>query len=202
MASTTASVPSIRLIVPTPDVSAASAYDNSVEVTIARAPGKKKSMLGLFSGSVSSAQTPYNTTRDFSDIVRRVGREGGEGGDSVTGRGWEVRVDGSVRSRREGGTWDGDDVHEGGEGMVLIKKKAKARGRVDAVFADVSNAPSRPTTPSGLEPSAKEGKDKWWNLTRGRKDTAPGAAKENGGVLGFKRRTKCKLLPVSVWYKR
>jgi hypothetical protein len=44
--------------------------------------------------------------------------------------------------------------------MVLIKKKAKARGRVDAVFADVLNAPPRPTTPSGLEPSAKEGKDK------------------------------------------
>ncbi|KAJ7846878.1 hypothetical protein B0H14DRAFT_3454149 [Mycena olivaceomarginata] len=48
----------------------------------------------------------------------------------------------------------------------------------------------RPTTPSGLEPSAKEGKDKWWNLTCGRKDTAPGAAKENTGVLGFKRWTK------------
>jgi hypothetical protein len=83
----TASVPSIRLIVPTPDVSAASAYDNSVEVTIARAPEKKKSMLGLFSSSASGAagQTPYNTTRDFSDIVRRVGGEGGGGGDSVTG---------------------------------------------------------------------------------------------------------------------
>jgi hypothetical protein len=85
--------------------------------------------------------------------------------------------------------------------MVLIKKKAKARGQVDTVFADVLNTPPRPTTLSGLEPSAKEGKDKWWNLTRGRKDTAPSAAKENTGVLGFKRWTKCKLLLVPVLYK-
>jgi hypothetical protein len=79
--------------------------------------------------------------------------------------------------------------------MVLIKKKAKARGRVDTVFADGLNAPPSPTTLSGLEPSTKEGKEKWWNLTSWRKDTAPGVAKEKGRGAGV------KLLLVSVLYK-
>jgi hypothetical protein len=87
-------------------------------------------------------------------------------------------------------------VHKGGEGIVLIKKKAKVHRRLDTVFADVSNVPPHPTTLSGLQPSTKEGKEKWWNLTRGRKDTMSGVAKENSGVLGFKRQTKCKLLLV------
>jgi hypothetical protein len=57
----TASVPSIRLIVPTPDVSAASAYDNSVEVTIARS-GKEEVdarpllRLGLVRGGPDAVQ--------------------------------------------------------------------------------------------------------------------------------------------------
>ncbi|KAJ6577468.1 hypothetical protein B0H19DRAFT_561517 [Mycena capillaripes] len=190
-------VPSIRLIVPTPDVSHADTDPNastSVSISPGRVPSKKKSALGLLSGSVSAmqGQTPYNTTRDFSDIVRRVG-----GGDSVTGRGWEVRVEpeGSVRSRGGDGTWGNAETQEG-EGMVLIKKKVKTRGRVDGVFADVTNnaAPARSTTPtphaieSGRESRQEGAKDKWWNLTRGRKDT--GGKDGSVGVLGFVRRGK------------
>ncbi|KAJ7620088.1 hypothetical protein FB45DRAFT_839417 [Roridomyces roridus] len=175
-------VPSIRLIVPTPDVSAAT------DTPPAHALAKKKSGLAMFTGAAPSP-TPYNTARgagmhggDFSDIVRRVGGEG-----SVTGRGWEVHVDagaeeghlqGSLQgSWRDGGVW-ADDAEEGGEGMVLIRKKVKTRGRVDAVFADVTNTSSQP-----LAKEKDAGKDKWWNLTRGRKDTG-------GGVLGFVKRGK------------
>ncbi|KAF7339245.1 hypothetical protein MVEN_02002300 [Mycena venus] len=212
-----ATVPSIRLIVPTPDASAYTDPNASTSISISpgRATsglGKKKSALGLGRFAGQSA-TPYNTARgaDFSDIVRRV--VGGEGQGSVTGRGWEVRVDagssiteGSVRStlssRREPGTgtWGRDagvldendyEAGGGGEGMVLIKKKVKSRGRVDGVFAlsDVTNArPTSPalaptgrsTTPIGIDATkdGKEAKEKWWNLTaRGRKDTGSSVLK-------------------------
>ncbi|KAJ7088519.1 hypothetical protein B0H15DRAFT_841620 [Mycena belliarum] len=165
-----AAVPSIRLIVPTPDVSAASADPNaSTSVTISPAHAHrlatKGSVRGLFSGA---AQTPYNTGQ-FDDIVRRVGGPG-SGSGSVTGRGWEVRLDGT-------------DAGDGAaEGMVLIRKKVKTRGRVDGVFGDVTNVAASASV-SGPE---KEGKDKWWNLTRGRKDTK----EKEGGVLGFVRRGK------------
>ncbi|KAF7327809.1 hypothetical protein MKEN_00360700 [Mycena kentingensis (nom. inval.)] len=162
-------VPSIRLIVPTPDVSAATDFNTSVS---SRASAKTKSVLGMFaSGSVSSGQTPYNTMRsagDFSDIVRRVGGEG-----SLTGRGWEVHVDaGDATVRRESAE---------GEGMVLIKKKAKTRGRIDGVFADATN--TRSESPQPVEGTSK---DKWWTLSRGRKETAG----KDGGVLGLMRRGK------------
>ncbi|KAJ6511227.1 hypothetical protein DFH09DRAFT_999601 [Mycena vulgaris] len=189
MATGTGTVPSIRLIVPTPDVSAVTYADpngsTSVSISPARAPAKKKSVLGLFAGGAgaATAQTPYNTVRDggdFSDIVRRVGGSG-----SVTGRGWEVHVE--EGSSAGGGDWAGE-----GEGMVLIKKKAKTRGRVDGVFADVTNA--RPTTPAGIESGRESrqegGKDKWWNLTRGRKDTKEKEKEKEGGVLAFVRRGK------------
>ncbi|KAJ7126033.1 hypothetical protein C8R44DRAFT_733950 [Mycena epipterygia] len=179
-------VPSIRLIVPTPDASAYTDPNASTSVSISpvRMPKKKRSVLGLLAnGTTAQTPTPYNTARggtDFSDIVRRVGGTG-----SATGRGWEVRVDDG-----QGGGDDWAGAGEG-EGMVLIKKKAKTRGRVDGVFADVTNA--RPTTPApGIEngresrQEGKEGKDKWWNLTRGRKDTGG----KDGGVLGFVRRGK------------
>ncbi|KAJ7058075.1 hypothetical protein C8F01DRAFT_1149410 [Mycena amicta] len=169
-------VPSIRLIVPTPDVSAVSDPNSSIA---SRVPAKKKSMLAMFSGgSVSSAQTPYNTMRgagDLSDIVRRVGGDG-----SVSGRGWEVHVDSDINEatvRRQSAE---------GEGMVLIKKKVKTRGRIDGVFADATN--TRPESPQPIETGPK---DKWWTISRGRKDTGG----KEGGVLGLMRRGKCKRVP-------
>ncbi|KAJ7132975.1 hypothetical protein C8R46DRAFT_1048292 [Mycena filopes] len=208
-------VPSIRLIVPTPDASAYTEYDpnasTSVSISPARGPTRKNSL-----GRVLGGQTPYNTARDFSDIVRRVG---GAGEGSVTGRGWEVRVDGgsssTVRGGERGGggnggqgswrdagaTWGDYDAGGEGEGMVLIKKKVKTRGRVDGVFplGDATNnaPPSEPVrSESRLE---KEGKERWWNLTaRGRSASNSTANKEKdgagsvsgGGVLGFVRRSK------------
>ncbi|KAF7320968.1 hypothetical protein HMN09_00183600 [Mycena chlorophos] len=167
-------VPSIRLIVPTPDVSAISDPNSSIA---SRAPTKKKSVMGMFGGSVSSAQTPYNTARgagDLSDIVRRVAG-GGDG--SVSGRGWEVHVD--------SGDYENDATvrrqSAEGEGMVLIKKKVKTRGRIDGIFADATN--TRSESPQPAEGGAK---DKWWTLSRGRKDTGP----KDGGVLGLIRRGK------------
>ncbi|KAF7297196.1 hypothetical protein MIND_00952700 [Mycena indigotica] len=163
-------VPSIRLIVPTPDVSAATDPNSSIA---SRVPTKKKSVLSMFSGSVSSNQTPYNTVRDagdFSDIVRRVGEEG-----SVSGRGWQVHVDndnGEATVRRQSAE---------GEGMVLIKKKTKQRGKIDGVFTDTTN--TRSESPQVPEASSK---DKWWTLSRGRKDTGG----KDGKVLGLMRRGK------------
>lgn len=97
--------------------------------------------------------------------------------------------------RVDDGEAGGNDWAGTGEGkrMVLIKKEVKARGRVDGVFADVMNARSTTPTP-GLESGREsrqednEGKDKWWNLTRGRKDTGG----KDGGMLGFMRRGKCE----------
>ncbi|KAJ7042702.1 hypothetical protein C8F04DRAFT_1176309 [Mycena alexandri] len=216
-------VPSIRLIVPTPDVSAYTDPNASTSITISpgRAPSRKKSSVsvlgrGIFGGG---GQTPYNTTRDFSDIVRRVG---GDGSGSMTGTVAVKRggAGGSVRGEaegrggtwRDGGTWEDTAQMEGGggEGMILIKKKVKTRGRVDGVFplADSTNVNAaggvRPITPS-IEPLRSESRQenrqegKWWNLTRGRKDTggsgnsnsnAKDASGSVSGVLGFVRRSK------------
>ncbi|KAJ6619274.1 hypothetical protein B0H10DRAFT_2216971 [Mycena sp. CBHHK59/15] len=149
-------MPSIRLIAPTPSASAytdpdASSYNNSsLSISITHAPAKKKSVLGLFASSSSTAAAATQSggrAADFSDIVRRVGGPNA----SMTGRGWEVSVDHDA----EGGE---------GEGMVLVRKRAvHARGRVDGVFGDVTNG--------GREKEKEGGKEKWWNLTRGRKDT-------------------------------
>jgi hypothetical protein len=52
-------------------------------------------------------ETPYNTTREFSDIVRRVGvGRGRRLRDSVTGRGWE----GGARQRERAFAQGGRDV--------------------------------------------------------------------------------------------
>ncbi|KAJ7459292.1 hypothetical protein FB451DRAFT_1046300 [Mycena latifolia] len=141
----------------------------SVSITPRHGPAKKKSVLGLgvFSGSAQTQQTPYNTVRaagDFSDIVRRVGASGTVTSGSGSGM----------------GSGYGDGAEGGGEGMVLIKKKVKTRGRVDGVFGDVTNAGARPATPAMEGGKEKESKDKWWNLTRGRKDTG-GKDKDTGG---------------------
>ncbi|KAJ7785840.1 hypothetical protein B0H16DRAFT_1354701 [Mycena metata] len=176
-------VPSIRLIVPTPDVSAYADPNASTSITISpgRAPSRKKSSVSVLGRGIfgNGGPTPYNTTRDFSDIVRRVG---GDSSGSVTGM---------VAVKRDGG-----------EGMILIKKKVKTRGRVDGVFplADATNVNAaggvRPITAS-IEPVRSESRQenrqegKWWNLTRGRKDTGGSAKDASGsvsGVLGFVRR--------------
>ncbi|KAJ7667434.1 hypothetical protein B0H17DRAFT_254379 [Mycena rosella] len=163
-------VPSIRLIVPTPDVSAASFAAASPATSIRMTPAVHKKSV--------------RTHADFNDIVRRVGGTSTAASSVGVGRGWEVRVDeqtGGSGSVRGAGYWGADEEGEdGGEGMVLIKKRGKTRGRVDGVFGDVTN--SAPTQ----EGKERDGKDKWWNLTRGRKDPK----EKEGKVLGFVRRGK------------
>ncbi|KAJ7243752.1 hypothetical protein C8J57DRAFT_60673 [Mycena rebaudengoi] len=158
-------------------------------------------MLGLFagssptassfasnSGSISKAapSSIRNKGADFSDITRRVGASG-----SVTGRGWEVRVDGgdSIRNENAG-------ENEGGEGMILVRK-GKTRGRVDAVFGDMTNTHAAQSNPNDNAPAhPKEGKDnakdsgRWWNLTRGRKDKDKDTVGSSKGLslgLGMRR---------------
>lgn len=63
--------------------------------------------------------------------------------------------------------WDFENVHEGGEGMVLIKKKERHTGGWMQCFW--TSPMPHPTTLSGLEPIAKEGKEggkkKWIPMT-------------------------------------
>ncbi|KAJ7233187.1 hypothetical protein C8J57DRAFT_1480375, partial [Mycena rebaudengoi] len=158
-------------------------------------------MLGLFagssptassfasnSGSISKAapSSIRNKGADFSDITRRVCASG-----SVTGRGWEVRVDGgdSIRNENAG-------ENEGGEGMILVRK-GKTRGRVDTVFGDMTNTHAAQSNPNDNAPAhPKEGKDnakdsgRWWNLTRGRKDKDKDTVGSSKGLslgLGMRR---------------
>ncbi|KAJ7319280.1 hypothetical protein DFH08DRAFT_1034966 [Mycena albidolilacea] len=139
--------PDIRLIVPTLDISAASAYNNSVEVTIARAGEEEVDARALL--PLCFGRGRADTMRDLSDIVRHVsvnagGGEGRGGGDSVTGHG-----------ERGGG-----DVHKGGEGMVLIKKKAK--DTIPSVAKENSGVPGfkrqtkSPGPTSSLSPTPTE----------------------------------------------
>ncbi|CAK5268445.1 unnamed protein product [Mycena citricolor] len=169
--------PTIRLVAPTPDASAYTDMSSSFSSSSV-GPARKKSLHGLFSAATVAPST--GTGGDFSDIVRRVGA-------SSSGRGWEVHVDASEGTIRSGTARAAQAANEG-EGMVLLKKKVKARGRVDAVFGDVTNL-TRPASPAveGIKEKEKEGKEKWWNLTaRGRKDTTV----KEGGVLSFVRRGK------------
>ncbi|KAJ7205195.1 hypothetical protein GGX14DRAFT_645005 [Mycena pura] len=171
----TTGVPSIRLIVPTP-----ACTDPNVSTTSSmQAPAKK---LGLFSTvSILAVQTPYNTVRgggDFSNIVRHV-----DGGGSVTGHGWEVHVvggGGEATVRRKS-----DDFE--GEGMVPIRIKSKRTvGSTPCLRTSRTRARQRPHHSLSRAGAKATSKDKWWSLTRGRKDIGG----KDGGVLSFVRRGK------------
>ncbi|KAK0448447.1 uncharacterized protein EV420DRAFT_843673 [Desarmillaria tabescens] len=113
-------------------------------------PKKSKlSMLGVGGGGIKEREK----TRDFSDVVRRVG------GDTASAtRGFEIYVDPT----------EDPDIGE----IVLVKKK-KSRAALDGMrwgggpMAEVTNVPS-----TKMKKEKEEGgKEKWWAIGRGRKDS-------------------------------
>ncbi|KAK0199510.1 hypothetical protein DFS33DRAFT_1388474 [Desarmillaria ectypa] len=115
----------------------------------------KLSMLGV-GGGVKERET----TRDFSDVVRRVG-----GDTASASRGFEIYVDPT----------EDPDIEE----IVLVKKK-KSRAALDGMrwgggpMAEVTNVPpaSAKARAKEKEKEKEEGsKEKWWAIGRGRKDS-------------------------------
>jgi hypothetical protein len=114
----------------------------------------KKSKLGLLVSGKRS-KTPENN--DLSDVVRRVGVSAGTA--SVAKSGFEIYVDPTAQS-------------EVGEVLMVKKKKSRAAlsGLKWGTLAEVTNSvPSRDPTQAGKLKS--EDKEKWWSISRGRKDS-------------------------------
>ncbi|KAF9258752.1 hypothetical protein L218DRAFT_711641 [Marasmius fiardii PR-910] len=169
-------VPSIRLVAATPSASGLSSEANSsvntswstVPVPSSLSPRSenepprrklvpKKSKLGLL-GSGGNNKDKGKERGDFSDVIRRVG------GSSSARRGFDIYVDPT-------------DDPEMGE-IIMVKKK-KSRGGLDGMrwgtggaLEEVTNIPSvtQPTTTTTLKVK-NEGKEKWWTIGRGRKDS-------------------------------
>ncbi|KAK0244974.1 hypothetical protein EDD85DRAFT_1348 [Armillaria nabsnona] len=177
-------VPSIRLVTATPSATGLSSEPNTsadrsldsswasvpaaawaspsalaprpTEVTPRKRLVPKKSKLGLL--GVGGAVKEREKTRDFSDVVRRVGGDTS----SATG-GFEIYVDPT----------EDPDIGE----IVLVKKK-KSRAALDGMrwgggpMAEVTNVPSAKTRTKEKEKEKEEGaKEKWWAIGRGRKDS-------------------------------
>ncbi|PBK61490.1 hypothetical protein ARMSODRAFT_1025623 [Armillaria solidipes] len=175
-------VPSIRLVTATPSATGLSSEpntsaDHSLESSWASVPAAawaspsalaprptevtprkrlvpKKSKLGLL--GAGGAVKEREKTRDFSDVVRRVG-----GDASSTRGGFEIYVDPT----------EDPDIGE----IVLVKRK-KSRAALDGMrwgggpMAEVTNVPSAKTKTK--EKEKEEGaKEKWWAIGRGRKDS-------------------------------
>lgn len=161
-----ANVPSIRLISATPSATGMSTEGStSVNISVdsswatiatplspAAAPKKrlvpKKSKLSLLN-------VGKDKTKDFSDVVRRVGNTASSRG------GFEIYVDPTIDP----------DIGE----IVMVKKK-KSRAALDGMkwgaLEEVTNVPSAaPKAASALLKVKGEEKDKWWSIGRGRKDS-------------------------------
>lgn len=126
------------------------------EVTPRKRLVPKKSKLALL--GVGGAVQEREKTRDFSDVVRRVG------GDTSSARGgFEIYVDPT----------EDPDIGE----IVLVKRK-KSRAALDGMtwgggpMAEVTNVPSAKMKTKEKEKEREEGaKEKWWAIGRGRKDS-------------------------------
>ena len=134
----------------------------------------KKSKLGILGTVGSSNKAKDKGSKDFSDVVRRVGA--GNINTASTGRGgFEIYV-------------DQDEDPEIGE-IVMVKKK-KSRLGLDGMrwgaLGEVTNVPAVPP-PKEKESKAPvdnllkvkgEESQKWWSIGRGRKDSKE-KSKEN-----------------------
>ncbi|KAH9837979.1 uncharacterized protein C8Q71DRAFT_898946 [Rhodofomes roseus] len=175
-------MPTIRLISATPSAtgSAADASGSTSLSSIApfaassplaprptsEAPRKrlvpKKSKLGLLAG-VASSKLKDKATKDFSDVVRRVG---GDPTSTSSGRGgFEIYV---------------DHAEDEELGEILVVKKKKSRMGLDSLrwggaLGEVTNVPpaAQKEGKAGetLLPVKVEENQKWWSISRGRKDS-------------------------------
>lgn len=169
---------SIRLVSATPSASGSSAEANTpgaFSFDLTPSPLKprpetaasrkrlvpKKSKLSML-GVGNPRDNQKEKTRDFSDVVRRVG-----GNTNSARGGYEIHVDPAVEL-------DNAEV-------VLVKKK-KSRGTLGALgwggpMAEITNAP-KVSKAEEKEKKQKEEKDKWWTIGRGRKDSKDKTEKE------------------------
>ncbi|KAK0475256.1 hypothetical protein IW261DRAFT_1422569 [Armillaria novae-zelandiae] len=179
-----ADVPGIRLVTATPSATGLSSEpntsaDHSLESSWASVPADlwasasalaphptevtprkrlvpKKSKLGLL--GAGGAVKEREKTRDFSDVVRRVG------GDASSARGgFEIYV---------------DPIEDPDIGEIVLVKRKKSRAALDGMtwgggpMAEVTNVPSAKTKTREKEKEKEEGaKEKWWAIGRGRKDS-------------------------------
>lgn len=125
----------------------------------------KKSKLGLLTGGGKNKE---KSTKDFSDVVRRVGSNTA----STGGGGFEIYVDHA----------DDPDL-----GEIVVVKKKKSRLGLDGMkwgaLGEVTNVPSAPkerknTAVEHLLKVKGDDSQKWWSIGRGRKDSK-GKDKEN-----------------------
>ncbi|TBU22804.1 hypothetical protein BD311DRAFT_822465 [Dichomitus squalens] len=171
-------MPTIRLISATPSAAgsagdASTSFASSSFISVAPsssplapkpasadAPKKrlvpKRSKLGLLGGSSKSKEKP---SKDFSDVVRRVG------GAPSTGRGgFEIYV-------------DQNDDPELGEIVVIKKKKSRLGldGMKWGALGETTNIPAaakeQPAADNLLKVSKGDENQKWWSIGRGRKDS-------------------------------
>ncbi|KAK7047178.1 hypothetical protein VNI00_006844 [Paramarasmius palmivorus] len=168
-------VPSIRLIAATPSASGLSSEANtSINTSWSTVPSvpsplaprdnevprrklvPKKSKLGLL-GSSGNKDKDKERGKDLSDVIRRVG------GSSSARRGFDIYVDPT----------DDPEMEE----IIMIKKK-KSRAGLDGLrwgsggpLEEVTNIPSAPQPVTNATKVKSEGKEKWWTIGRGRKDS-------------------------------
>ncbi|ESK93500.1 hypothetical protein Moror_1670 [Moniliophthora roreri MCA 2997] len=170
-------VPSIRLIAATPSASGLSSEANtSINTSWSAVPSvpsplaprsenepprrklvPKKSKLGLL-GSSGNKDKDKERGKDLSDVIRRVG------GSSSARRGFDIYVDPT-------------DDPEMGE-IIMVKKK-KSRAGLDGLrwgsdgspLEEVTNIPSAAPPVTNTTKVKSEGKEKWWTIGRGRKDS-------------------------------
>lgn len=131
----------------------------------------KKSKMGLLSGSTKTKEKP-KVSKDFSDVVRRVGASGGTSAKSSGRGGFEIYVD----------HCEDEDAE-----LVVVKKK-KSRMGLGGVgwgtLGEVTNTNvTKENRPAGAQTGAgkpentlkvpkgdENANGKWWSIGRGRKD--------------------------------
>ncbi|KAH9923820.1 uncharacterized protein B0H18DRAFT_1105173 [Fomitopsis serialis] len=194
-------VPTIRLISATPSAtgSAADASGSTSLSSIApfatssplaprptsETPRKrlvpKKSKLGLLAG-VAGSKSKSKASKDFSDVVRRVG---GDQGPASSGRGgFEIYV---------------DHAEDEELGEILVVKKKKSRMGLDSLrwggaLGDATNVASgahkEGKTGETLVPVKVEENQKWWSIGRGRKDSKGKEKEKDKENVGSSMRAK------------
>lgn len=179
-------VPSIRLVTTTPSATGLSSEPNtsadhslesswasvsvaswdhpsplaprSTEVTPRKRLVPKKSKLSLL--GVGGVVKEREETRDFSDVVRRVGSDA-----SSARGGFEIYV---------------DPIEDPDIGEIVLVKRKKSRAALDGMtwgggpMAEVTNVPSAKTKMKEREKEKEKeegAKEKWWAIGRGRKDS-------------------------------
>ena len=151
------------------------AQENAVETTGKKRLVPKKSKLGTLSSTPFGSSSSASANTDFSDVVRRIGAPAASSASSLKAKGgFEIYVEPT----------DDPDI---GEILVVRKRPSRVRGGLGGVGWGVevgADAPPPMPQPMGEKTNlggAKEGpgkmdekeggKERWWTIGRGRKDS-------------------------------